>query len=194
MGSASCVQGFLEETSTLLSTDARFDLVTLVNTVHELEASTLPRLLLEGISRLSPSGIFYAYDMQALDPSELGAVTWSHAEVREIVDCILGQIGSANYRPHVARWRHSKSDGWSVEVQRRLLSITPADLAALTPGALADAGAKVSELVDRKYSICKAVLDSIMEGGGRQPNELETKERALYDFYALTRARERQQP
>jgi hypothetical protein len=191
LGEVRCECAMLEAIGTLWS-GRRFDLVTCLNTVHELRARDLPTLLFEGISRLAQDGLFCAYDMQALegDKLELGATTWTHGEMQEVLGSVLGAIGVSQYAPHVARWRHSRVDGWSFELQRDAMGLADHVVASRKSAAESAGRAKLLEILRRKERVCRLILDGLVEGEIRSENEQETKLRALYDYYALRRAYE----
>jgi len=73
----------------------KFDFITLINSIHELNPYDLPILFFETILRLSTTGIFYLYDMETLTNRELGAVSWKADEINRVIKTFL--ISSSSF-------------------------------------------------------------------------------------------------
>lgn len=59
----------------VLPPETKYDFITLTNTVHEIEPPALAALLVDSVTRLSEKGSLYIYDMETINPPELGRRT-----------------------------------------------------------------------------------------------------------------------
>jgi SAM-dependent methyltransferase len=86
--------GDLESFSLLADAAVVFDFVTFTNTAHEVRPSVLAKLLVDVVLRLSPRGYLFVYDMEYINPPELGAIAWSSAEFASIVKTLTKSLGN----------------------------------------------------------------------------------------------------
>jgi SAM-dependent methyltransferase len=186
-----CRFAMLADIGQHLGKEAPFELITLINVAHELDPFFLPRLIFEALIHLSPEGVLFVYDMEALEDPELGAILWSKGEIQELLSVLVRGLNGLEYCPAVAQWHHSKVNAWSFEFQRRLVPLPTSVLEQNGPRAVEMATHAVTVLIERKYRDCKALLDSLVEQESASQSEQETKRREVYNFYALSRAKER---
>jgi hypothetical protein len=66
--------GDLLNFSRVIPTGLRFDFITLTNTVHEVSPHALADILVDTVLRLSDQGTAFLYDVERVDPPELGAL------------------------------------------------------------------------------------------------------------------------
>lgn len=164
----------------------KYDFVTLINAVHEIDPYFIPILLFESIIRLSNSGTLYMYDMETINPLELGAVTWTREEIQELVNTFLNGITVANYQPNANRWHHTTCNAWSFEIQKEYL-IETSEIVKRKTEILHASNLIVKEILLRKHSSCTLALESYTRYGAETPEDNQKRTQLLFDFYSLTR-------
>jgi ubiquinone/menaquinone biosynthesis C-methylase UbiE len=164
-----------------------FDFITLINTIHEIAPSDLATVLTDAILRLSPNGNLYIYDMESIEPAELGAVAWSAAEFQSIVQRMLSALGVAGYIARVQHWQHKSRNGWSIVINRKHLGL-PGDVSTMRQTAEAATKEKVIELLNVKLATCKSVLENLTTYGPETADEQSAEVALLYDLWAVSRA------
>jgi hypothetical protein len=167
-----------------------FDLITLTNTVHEVLPAQLASVLIESIERLSTSGCLFVYDMESVEPPELGAVPWTSGEIARIIESLLASLGVVGYEPAVGQWRHRTCDAWNVQIYRNHLNVSAEALAANRGHAHDRTTATIRQLLSAKLEQCSKALDKLTEYGAETADEQNEKGRLLYEFWALSRATE----
>ena len=167
-----------------------FDFITLTNTVHEVSPIRIATTLMDCLSKLSPSGCLFIYDMESIAPLELGAVAWTKTEVFLIIQTLFASLGIKEYIPEVGQWPHRSCNGWNVQIQREHVNLNPAELAEHQEEALAASSSLIKELLSKKLEHCKSTLETLTLYGSETQDEQAEKERLLYDFWALNRALE----
>jgi SAM-dependent methyltransferase len=180
----------LDDLPQALPVDMRFDFLTLTNTTHEVRPRALAPLLLECIRRLSAKGQLFVYDMEELPSFELGAVTWTQAEISRLAAAGCRMIGAVDYVPPVGRWRHSSCSGWNLAINRAHLGVSDAGLADRLHPAQEQLGGVVRELLSAKRSLCFQGLSSLAKYGTETADEQRTKTRLLHDYWATSAALE----
>jgi hypothetical protein len=166
-----------------------YDFVTLINAVHEIDPNNLAGVLVDATLRLTENGILYVYDMETIEPPELGAIAWKAAEFQGIIGAMLGAFGAGEYRPSVQRWEHKTREGWSVALYRQHLS-NQVDVNALRGAAECATTEKITELLKTKLDTCKTVLENLTNYGPETADEQSTEQSLLHDFWAMSRALE----
>ena len=174
---------------TQIFSQERFDFITLINVVHELDPRHLAAVLVDATLRLSSRGALYVYDMELIEPEELGAIAWRAGEFKAIVASMFEALGAGDYRPNVARWSHKTRNGWSLTVRREHIADT-SGFEAMRPEAEAATKAKVYELIEQKITACKGALEQLTTFGAETAEEQDTAKNLLYDFWALKRVLE----
>lgn len=166
-----------------------FDFITLTNTVHEIDPERLASILFHCVERLSGKGCLFIYDMDRLPSPELGAVLWSASEIRAILSTLCASLGSENYHPAVGQWQHRICNGWNVQIQRPHLEIEDS-LDGIRDTTVEATAQQIVELLDLKLAQTRTALESLTQFGAETGEEAAAKESYLYDFWAITRARE----
>ena len=182
------VVGDLTDVDKLL-VNQQFDFITLTNTVHEIRPRKLAGVLVDAILRLSPNGVLFIYDMETIDPLELGAVPWSGGDLTEILRHTLTAFEVETYDPPVNHWQHRTRDAWSVQIHRNHL-VSKGLLASLRNSAESAAAQAIMNLLKNKYARCRAALENLTTYGPETADEQTTKETLLHEFWALSRALE----
>jgi len=180
--------GELENFSAIVRRQS-FDFITLTNTLHEIAPLMVPTILLDCIDHLSADGVLYVYDMESLQPPELGAVPWKCSEIQAILDSLLSAMGMKAYRPFAATWAHSRIQGWSFLIDKKLIL---AELSA-TPyreDATKLANEKVIEILERRRSECHSALESLTRFGATTEKESGQKVDLLYEYWSVQLALE----
>lgn len=172
--------------SNVVPVATKHDFITIINAVHEISPEFLPELIYENLIRLSPIGTLYIYDMETINPLELGAITWTREEIQELVNTILLNITVENYQPNANRWHHSTCNAWSFEIQKEFL-IETAEIEKVKSDIIERAQEKVTELLKRKLSSCNLALESYTKYGTETQEDEQKRTQMLFDFYSLNR-------
>lgn len=172
--------------SSVVPTKIKHDFITIINAFHEISPSFLPELIFESLIRLSANGTLYIYDMETINPLELGAITWTREEIQELVNSILTKITVSNYQPNANRWHHSTCNAWSFEIQKEFL-IETTEVEKMKAEILESASEKVTELLKRKLSSCNLALESYTKYGTETQEDEQKRTQLLFDFYSLNR-------
>jgi Methyltransferase domain. len=180
--------GELSEFDHVLATDVEFDFITLTNTVHEVEPSRLAALLVGCMHRLSPNGTLFIYDMELIDPPELGALPWRRDVIRKIVFRMLDGFGAKHYRPEVGLWHHRSCNGWNVQIQREYLELSQADVSERSEAALQETRESIVSIMRRRLAECWISLETLTVHGAETAEEQEAKGHLLFEFWALSRS------
>jgi hypothetical protein len=165
-----------------------YDFITLINAVHEIDPKQLAAVLVDSLLRLTQHGILYAYDMESIEPAELGAIPWTAGEFQSIAISMFEAVGAGAYRPAVQRWAHKSRDGWSLTVHREHVSAQ--DLSRLRAAAEAATSHKIGELLHVKLLRCKAALEHLTTYGPETADEQAAEQNLLHEFWAVSRALE----
>ena len=166
-----------------------FDFVTFTNTVHELIPKVFANLLVDSLIKLSDCGELFIYDMESLQKSELGALSWSGGEIGQLLNNLLKVIGT-NYKIHPSVWRHSTCQGWTVVIQREHLHITNENLISKRSEIITCLNETFDELIDKRLEKCKKRLQAYQSDGVETAADEKLKESSLYEFWALHNAKE----
>ncbi len=185
--------GDLSDFDRILPGGVFFDFITLTNTVHEIEPIRLSNLLVNCVGRLTDTGTLFIYDMERIKPPELGAIPWRRDDIRGMVRCMLDALGASKYHPEIGLWNHRTCNGWNVQLQRQHLNVSRSDAVARVDKAVQETRNEISQLLRRRLSACKGALETLTQCGAETAEEQDDKERLLYEFWALSRALERNQ-
>jgi SAM-dependent methyltransferase len=180
--------GELQRFSQVLEENEQFDFVTLTNTVHEIEPGALAGILFDCISRLSPTGRLFAYDMEELPTAELGAVPWRRAEIDAIVAALLAGMDVKQYRPASGHWKHKKVSAWNLQVEKTHILAEAPGFATHRARSIAQATVKTHEILSQRLSDCTKTLDTLTRLGFATDAEKSQELSGLYEYWALQRA------
>ncbi|MCY1067940.1 class I SAM-dependent methyltransferase [Nannocystis sp. RBIL2] len=172
----------------LYESNIDFDFISFTNTVHEVAPDKLAQLLVDCISRLAPQGCLFIYDMERLDPPELGAVPWSQTEVSVILQALFAALEVREYSPEVAHWSHRSTGAWSAQVRRNHLDLPSSELHARRNAAISSTAKTIRHLMTERLFRCVAALESLTRYGAETEDEGAERQRLLYEHWALTRA------
>lgn len=182
--------GDLSDFHRLLPAGALFDFVTLTNTVHEVDPGALANLIGDCIVRLTDTGTLFIYDMERINPPELGAVPWTRDDILQIVRRMLDALGASHYHPAAGLWTHKTCNGWNVLIQRQHLHLSREDAVARSAEAKQRTQDQILNLIERRLTECRAALENLTRHGAETAEEQEDKERLLFEFWALHRSLE----
>lgn len=182
--------GDLSHFDRVLPSNARFDFITLTNTVHEVAAARLADVLVDAVRRLHGGGTAFLYDMERVKPPELGALPFSADDFRAVALVLVRALSDKEYRPEVGRWQHTAVSGWNVQLQREHISATAEQLEARRSSAVSDTRDAILEVLRRRLTECRATLESLTLYGAETGEEQEDREHLLYELWAITRALE----
>lgn len=179
--------GEMDSFGQLVSADRRFDFITVTNLAHELSIASFANLLVELVTRLSPVGVLYVYDMERLPTPELGALPLGRSEVLRLLVAGIGPMTDASYTPQVARWMHSRLSGWSFSIKRSHLGIDDAVLRERAPEGLSRMKDAAADLLRDRLRTCELALGDLTRYGSATAEETGDRERLLHEFWALHR-------
>jgi len=180
--------GDLRQFDRLLPENKSYDFITLTNTVHEVAPSALAHLLADAVCRLTERGVLFVYDMERIEPPELGALSWTGPDMRVIVDQLMKGFGVHGYHPGVGRWHHRTVDGWNLQVDRQDVGLSDDALKARRATAVSETGKVIRGLMSRRLEECCQTLKAFTEHGVETAEEQTDKTHLLYEYWALSRA------
>jgi len=166
--------------------DLRFDFVTLTNSVHEVSPHEIAQVLVHCVLRLSPDGQLFIYDMETLDPPELGAIPWNGDDAHRIVSAMLTGFASS-YRPEVGRWQHTKTVGWNLTLDRRHVGCSDDEARARAKEAVTRTKDAIQAVLSERLARCQQALESLTKYGAETKAETDEKVRLLFEYWALSR-------
>lgn len=185
---ADFILGDLSSFSKLVPMDRKFDFITCTNTAHEMERGCFACLFLDALLRLSDSGELFIYDMESLIKPELGALPWRKQEIDELINAAFNTLGT-KFRPQLCEWPHSTVRGWSVVIQREYIKVTNEmiiekrdDISKLLEGI-------IDGILDSRLKECNGFLEAFCKCGTQTPEDTSDKINALYEFWAIHRAK-----
>jgi SAM-dependent methyltransferase len=180
--------GDLSKFDKILPAEAKFDFVTLTNTVHEVAPAQLADVLVDAVRRLDARGTLFVYDMERIQPPELGAVPFGADDIRSISQTLVGALTDNDYRPEVSRWRHRTVNGWNVQIQREHIAASDAQIDERRDAAVDATGDAIIAVLEQRRALCQSTLDKLTIYGPETGEEEDDREHLLYEFWAITRA------
>lgn len=180
--------GDLSSFSKLVPADRKFDFISCTNTAHEIQPGCFACLFLDALLRLSDSGELFIYDMESLTKPELGALPWRTQEIDELINAAFDTLETA-FRAHPSAWRHSNVRGWSVTIQRHYIKVTNETIVAKRDELSKRLEGIIDKLLDSRLKECSKVLESFCKFGAETVQDENDKISALYEFWALQRAK-----
>jgi SAM-dependent methyltransferase len=181
--------GDLRTFAALYPGELRFDFITFTNAVHEVSPTEIAQVFADCMLKLTPDGQLFVYDMETIDPPELGAIPWSGDDAAKIVRTLLDSFGCLDYSPEVGRWKHSKTTGWSVVLERK--HMRPMDeLVGLRDAVISQTARTIRDVMTERLGRCKRALEMLTRYGAASKEEKLDKQRLLYELWAITRVLE----
>lgn len=168
-----------------------FDFITFTNAIHEVNPKDLVQILTGCILRLNDNGILFVYDMERIQPPELGAVAWERDEIANIVRSILNNLGAVDYNPFVALWKHRSVNGWSFILERQHMAISKSDALKRAQDVIEKGNEITISILKNKFKLCRDSLETLTACGSGTAEEKEDKERFLYEYWAISRVLEK---
>ena len=170
------------------TTSGPWRFITLTNTTHEIEPSSLAAILTRCIERLAEDGCLFLYDMERLPTPELGAVPWSAAEMKAILATLCHSLGAdPSFEPAVGTWAHRTCNGWNALIRRTHLGL-PENFTNRLDAAIENTSERIRDLLRERALRVRAALESLTEHGPETGEEANEKEFLLYEFWAVSRA------
>lgn len=180
--------GELANFSKIYDSTCKFDCITLINVLHEIEPSILTTLLFESVMRLSDDGVLFIYDMEQINPPELGAIPWNSMEIETILRTFFKSMG-VELSPIVGKWKHKTCMAWNLQLHRDYVNITADEMIEKWDSIFNDTNETINSLIDAKYAACKDALESMTVCGASIAVEEEESLENLYNFWALSRVK-----
>jgi SAM-dependent methyltransferase len=167
----------------------KYDFITCTNTAHELQPGAFAAVVIDSVLRLSTSGQLFLYDMQSLIEPELGALPWRGPEIGVLINSVF-EILESDYKVHPSTWSHSTCKGWSIVVQKQYIAKTDEELLAKRDEISARLDQEIDRILDVRFEECNRLLQSYCRYGTETANDESSKMAALYEFWALHKAKE----
>ena len=167
----------------------KYDFITCTNTAHELQPGAFSAVVLDSLLRLSTPGQLFLYDMQSLIEPELGALPWRGFEIGVLLNSVFEVIES-NYRVHPSTWSHSTCKGWSIVVQKQYINKTEEDIMNKRDVISLRLDQEIDRILDVRSEECNRLLQSYCRYGTETADDEKSKLAALYEFWALHKAKE----
>jgi len=172
----------------IYNSSEKFEFISLTNAVHELSPGIISQVLFEAIIRLENTGLLFMYDMEELPIPELGAITWSCLEMKEILKCLIESIPVTNrYFPETGQWQHHSCNAWNVILHRGYLGVSNQILFEKKETIIKVINEKIRDLISRKLKKCSDSLDALTKYGPETESEEKFKMKLLFDYWALNR-------
>lgn len=167
-----------------------FDLVTIINTCHEIPPQNMAALIFDSIAMLTPEGRLLAYDMEQLpkDALELGALTWTRPEIDELTKALVASLEPTEGAVATGTWNHHSCTAWHMWVRRSWLK-PPKPLDELRTTCLESASKTTSQILERRVQLVRSTLEVLTAHGAATASEQIDVQRSLHDLWALDRAR-----
>lgn len=182
--------GDISDFPNLFISEEKYDFITLTNSIHEFSPLLIPGIIYESIIRLSPTGLLFVYDMESLPSLELGAITWTREEIQELIKSFLKNFDITGYSPTPGRWNHSSCFGWNIQISKEYINISNEELIKKRDKAIELTQQDIITILKRKLDECEKSLESITKHGAETDEEEKSKQKLLYDFWALNRVTE----
>jgi SAM-dependent methyltransferase len=171
------------------SIEGSWDFITLTNTIHEISPHALSSIITNCIIKLSDHGCLFIYDMESLPTPELGAILWTAQEMRAILEQIFNEFGCSKYRPSIGVWSHKTCDGWNAQIRKQHIDF-PENHTDKVSDVITNVTSYVTKILENKLKQIKGALESLTRFGSETTEESQTKEKLLFDFWAVSRALE----
>lgn len=170
-----------------------FELITIMNAIHENSPWDLPSVLVDCFRSLTPTGVLHVYDRQSLtDHNELAAITWSRQEMQTLFEAFSAAIGIPPESINIDEVQHSTCMSWSTLVNRDALPVSDDQLENHAGTIAAQLSPTIRTLLVAKRDACECALEALTNASPQTKREMDQEQRYLYDYWALTRALRRQ--
>lgn len=183
------LHGNISNFSRLIPEEQFFDFITCTNTVHELEPGAFSMLILDSLIRLSNTGELFIYDMESLEKPELGALPWQGLEIGHLVNTIFETLGT-EFRVHPSTWSHKSCKGWTIIIQKQYLNKSNEEINAKIEEISTNLEQVINSKLESRFIECNRLLQSFCRFGTETADDENSKILALYEFWALYRAKE----
>lgn len=182
------LHGDMSSFNDIVKADARFDFITCTNTAHELQPGAFASLLLSALRRLTSAGELFVYDMESLTKQELGALPWRSVEIEALLNAAFEVLGT-DFRVDPSGWSHTTCKGWSVTIQRGYINKTDDEIQAAQVKISERLEIEIDRILSERLAECDRLLDTFCRFGADTPEDVSARLLALYEFWALHRAR-----
>ena len=182
------LHGDMSSFNDIVKADSRFDFITCTNTAHELQPGAFATLLLSALRRLTSAGELFVYDMESLTKPELGALPWRSVEIEALLNGAFEVLGT-DFRVDPSGWSHVTCKGWSVTIQRAYINKTDDEIQAAQARISERLEVEIDRILNERLAECDRLLDTFCRFGADTPEDVSARSLALYEFWALHRAR-----
>jgi len=183
------LHGDMSHFDNIIPPDSNFDFITCTNTAHELQPGAFASLFLSALRRLSPDGEFYLYDMESLIEPELGALPWRIADINTLLNSAFEELDT-DFRVAPTGWPHTTCKAWSVTIQRAYINKTDDNIQAAEDNISERLEQEIDRILQDRMTECNRLLETFCRFGVDTAEDAFARTAALYEFWALHRARE----
>ncbi|AKL94711.1 methylase involved in ubiquinone/menaquinone biosynthesis [Clostridium aceticum] len=181
--------GDLSKFTNILEPSQKFDFITCTNVAHELHPNCFVTLVIESLKRLSDIGQLFIYDMESLINPELGALPLKGNEIKDLLNIIFECVGS-QYKVHPSVWIHKTCRGWSVVINRPHLNVCNGVFDDKKEEITNRVKDKISNILEIRFNECCELLNTFTIYGADTAEDEQLKLAALYEFWAISNAKE----
>jgi len=185
----SFLHGDISTFNKVIDASDQYDFITCTNTAHELQPGAFADLFLHMLQRLTDQGELFIYDMENLLSPELGALPWKTAEINNLLMTIFEELDT-KFVAEPSAWNHSNCRGWSVTIQKEYVQISNEEIEEAKPELSKKIENQIDAILENRSNECNKVLESFCKYGAESAEDISTKESALYEYWALQRAKE----
>ena len=171
--------------------DKKFDFITLINIIHELNPRILSEILIWSILHLNNDGVIYVHDLEKLEKPEFGAITYTNNEIRKILNELYKLITDKTPQIIVSKWKYSTTTGWSFSFKKSYYDIDDKKLKKSYDKHIKTFEKIVEKILSEKLEMKTKLLISVTEDGYETDEEKNDADLAILDFWALKRALEK---
>lgn len=191
-GFKSCEEsvGELQNFSRVITGREKFDLICLINAVHEISAVRFSGIIFDSLLRLTEKGILYMFDMEEIMPFELGAVPWLKFEIEEIFHEILKFFNVQNYTIPASRWQYSSTAAWDIILHREHFP-SDEEITGKRDDFIQTMGVFLRQKLEKKREIANTSLSSSLDSDASiltTSNETSHIYTKLNEFWSYERA------
>ncbi|MEI2397017.1 class I SAM-dependent methyltransferase [Paenibacillus phytohabitans] len=180
--------GQMENFPRLVDETPQYNFVSLINVVHEIGPYLFAEVLFEALIRLKEDGVIYVYDMEAIDPLEVGALPLNQLEVLKILETFYSSLGTS-LTPNVSKWQHSTTTSWNFTISIKDLNVSRDSLKENKDQIISSTRQFIQVLIEEKFTRCIRQLDLYTKHQTELVGDDASKIRLLYEFWALNRLR-----
>ena len=161
------------------------DYITFINSIHEINPFQVMDVINECVLSLSEDGKIYIFDMENINPPELGAIPFFKTEIDRIIDYYFSII-KADSKPQTSLWKYTNTNAWQLIIRRKFLRISNEDIIERYLQKRDELNGLIRSIIEEKKTLIATALDSMYEIGEKITSEDKDEERmSVYLYWAI---------